>query len=286
MTEDTPPRRVITDCATAVTRSSTRRRGRSSGDRRGRSERRHAGRRGPRPHRGRGPALVGVTDFDYLFPELVADPAKLLPADTPAVAANTVAALNDLGNAMIEQGAPQKNAPIPPIHTYWGQFVDHDLTAATDNDSVIGINVTPLTPMPPAGVVALLKNKRNPALNLDSVYGDGPFATAEAGRDRGPVPGGRSGQAELGELSVIDASAGSDPTGRRPGRATSRGRTASRRSATAATTRTSSSPSCTSRSCASTTTLSTGCATTSPSAPGSATSSPGPASSPAGPTSG
>lgn len=96
-------------------------------------------------------AMAGVTDFDYLFPALVSDPTKLLPADTAAIAANTVDALNDLGNAMIEQGAPQANAPIPPIHTYWGQFVDHDLTAATDNDKVVGIDVTPLAPMPRPG---------------------------------------------------------------------------------------------------------------------------------------
>ncbi|MEU6697842.1 heme peroxidase family protein [Pseudonocardia sp. NPDC046786] len=127
--------------------------------------------------------LAGVSDFDYLFPALANDPAKLLPAETPQIAETTVAALNALGTAMIEQAPPSgPDAPIPPVHTYWGQFVDHDLTAATDNDSVIGIDVTPLTPMPPADVVSLLVNKRNPALNLDSLYGDGPFAT--------PVPGG------------------------------------------------------------------------------------------------
>ena len=153
-------------------------------------------------------ALVGVTDFDYLFPKLTADPAKLLPADTPAVAANTVAALDDLGNAMIEQGAPQRNAPIPPIHTYWGQFVDHDLTAATDNDSVIGINVTPLTPLQPAGVVALLKNKRNPALNLDSVYGDGPFAQPKPNEIAVPYQAGDPAKLQLGQLSVAGAGAG------------------------------------------------------------------------------
>jgi hypothetical protein len=147
-------------------------------------------------------ALAGVTDFDYLFRTLVDDPAKHLPADTPQIAANTVDALNELGNAMIEQGAPQKNAPIPPILTYWGQFIDHDLTAATDNDGVIGINVTPLTPMPPAGVIALLVNKRNPALNLDSVYGDGPFAQPEPGEIAVPYRADDRAKLELGELSV------------------------------------------------------------------------------------
>ena len=155
-------------------------------------------------------ALAGVSDFDYLFPALVDDPAKLLPADpgAPAVAANTVEALNELGNAMIEQGASPKNAPIPPIHTYWGQFVDHDLTLATDNDRVIGIDVTPLTPMPPAGVVALLKNQRNPALNLDSVYGDGPFGQPAAGEIAVPYQPGDPAKLQLGELTVTGGGVG------------------------------------------------------------------------------
>jgi hypothetical protein len=147
-------------------------------------------------------AMVGVTDFDYLFPSLVTDPAKLLPADTPEITANTVDALNDLGTAMVEQGAPGRNAPIPPIHTYWGQFVDHDLVAATDNDKVVGIDVTPLTPLPPAGVVALLVNSRTPALNLDSVYGDGPFGRLMPNEIAVPYREDDRAKLKLGELSV------------------------------------------------------------------------------------
>lgn len=153
-------------------------------------------------------ALAGVTDFDYLFPELVTDPTKLLPAGTPEVAAVTVEALNDLGNAMIEQGAPAPNTSIPPIHTYWGQFVDHDLTAATDNDKVIGIDVTPLTPMPPEGVTALLKNHRDPALNLDSVYGDGPFAPLKPGEVAVPYQEQDRAKLKLGTLTATNGAAG------------------------------------------------------------------------------
>lgn len=148
-------------------------------------------------------AMVGVTDFDYLFRALAEDPAKLLPAETPQAAATTVDALNKLGDAMVEQvPPPPRNAPIPPIHTYWGQFLDHDLTAATDIDKVIGIDVTPLTPLPAEGVVALLKNARNPALNLDSVYGDGPFAPPTPGKVAVPYQAGDRAKLELGELSV------------------------------------------------------------------------------------
>lgn len=123
-------------------------------------------------------AAVGTTDFKFLFPALADDPASRLPADSDPTIANTVAALNDLGNAMVEPNpaTSTQNSPIPPVYTYWGQFVDHDLTAATDNDDRISIRDEVLPPLTAAEVTALLTNARNPALNLDSVYGDGPFA--------------------------------------------------------------------------------------------------------------
>ncbi|HET6533754.1 MAG TPA: heme peroxidase family protein [Actinoplanes sp.] len=122
--------------------------------------------------------IVGVTDFDYLFRDTVTDPANRLPAANEAEVASTVAALNALGEAMIDQEPPadDRSCPIPPVYTYWGQFIDHDLTAATDNDDKISIRDEALPPLDPSEVVGLLKNARNPALNLDSVYGDGPFA--------------------------------------------------------------------------------------------------------------
>jgi hypothetical protein len=156
-------------------------------------------------------SLAGVTDFDYLFPNLVTDAANLLPAgtpDAPSVTVNTVKALNDLGNAMIEQVPTAPNSSIPPIFTYWGQFVDHDLTAATDNDKVIGIDATPLAPMRPSDVTALLANKRNPALNLDSVYGDGPFAAPKAGQVTVPYQAADKAKLELGELDKTNGAAG------------------------------------------------------------------------------
>jgi hypothetical protein len=125
---------------------------------------------------------AGTTDFDFLFGDLVGKPDAHLPAGSNDEVDATVAALNALGNAMIDQEPPadDRSSPIPPVYTYWGQFVDHDLTAATDNDKVISIRDTPLPPLDPDQVRELLKNARNPALNLDSVYGDGPFAPPPA----------------------------------------------------------------------------------------------------------
>jgi hypothetical protein len=119
----------------------------------------------------------GSTRFDYVFPDLITperyDDAHL-PRDN---AAGVVEALNALGVAMVEQDQndPQLNSPIPPIYTYWGQFIDHDLTANTDRDSEIS-DITPedLQALDPEHVRTNLRNLREPALNLDAVYGDGP----------------------------------------------------------------------------------------------------------------
>ena len=119
------------------------------------------------------------TAFDYLFPNLTGDAEAHLDASDPA---RVVAALNALGDAMVEESAqpgaelqPTGNSTIPPVYTYWGQFIDHDLTANTDRVSVVGdVSDCNISPLAPAFVVANLKNLRQPTLNLDSVYGDGP----------------------------------------------------------------------------------------------------------------
>jgi Animal haem peroxidase len=152
-------------------------------------------------------AVVGTTDFDYLFPELIGDPAKHLPAANAAEVDATVAALNALSDAMIDQEPPAdlRSSPIPPIYTYWGQFVDHDMTAATDNDAKISIRDTPLPPLDPADVVALLKNARNPALNLDALYGDGPFAPPPpAGTVAVPYQAQDRAKLQLGALTPVN----------------------------------------------------------------------------------
>ena len=117
-------------------------------------------------------------DFDYMFESIVDDPDSHLP-----VSSNTVNALNDLGDSMVEPAPsddPPNNSPIPPIYTYWGQFVDHDLTANTDRDSTVSdITKDDLKPLDPDFVKEYLKNIRQPSLNLDSVYGDGPFAESD-----------------------------------------------------------------------------------------------------------
>ncbi|MEU4657854.1 heme peroxidase family protein [Streptomyces sp. NPDC023723] len=155
-------------------------------------------------------ARVGTTSFQYLFADLAEKfPDRHLPQGDDETVAKVVKALDDLGAAMVETGGdardPRIDSPIPPVHTYWGQFVDHDLTAATDNDKKISITDEPLPPVAPGEVVRQLENLRLPALNLDSVYGDGPFAAPVANRDAVPYDGVKF---RLGLLSPVPASAG------------------------------------------------------------------------------
>ena len=58
-------------------------------------------------------------------------------------------ALRALGDAMtVWDSAPAEESTIPAIYTYWGQFIDHDLTAGTDTDTP-GLGLAPPIPHPP-----------------------------------------------------------------------------------------------------------------------------------------
>jgi hypothetical protein len=129
------------------------------------------------------------TPFRYLFDDLRdLYPEAHLPAEPAAV---VVASLKALGSAMVDQpGDPASaDSTIPPIYTYWGQFVDHDLTANTDRNDDISITDLPLEPLQPERVERDLRNLREPRLNLDSVYGNGPQFSGQP--DQVPYEGDR-----------------------------------------------------------------------------------------------
>jgi len=126
-----------------------------------------------------------TTRFDYMFKSLRDFyPSAHLDSDPPST---VVTALKALGSAMVEQGASAAgDSTVRPIYTYWGQFVDHDLTANTDRNTSISILEAPLEPLQPELVRQQLANLRQPQLNLDSVYGNGPTAS---GADQVPYDG-------------------------------------------------------------------------------------------------
>lgn len=116
--------------------------------------------------------VVG-TPFDYLF-EGLAFPEHHLP---PVSSGTIVPALRALSSAMIDGDAADgtaNNSTIPAVYTYWGQFIDHDITLNTDNDATFSITAEPFVPKAPDDVRGQLRNLREPSLNLDSLYGEGP----------------------------------------------------------------------------------------------------------------
>jgi hypothetical protein len=110
-----------------------------------------------------------------------------VPADKPdaRLPSGAADALRALGAAIAVQDAGKLGeSTIPAVYTYWGQFINHDITAGSDTDTpAIGL-ASPI-PHPPDAVAATLRNLRRPRLDLDSIYGDGPD-NADAGLYDGP----------------------------------------------------------------------------------------------------
>lgn len=86
-------------------------------------------------------------------------------------------ALDYLAKAMVEQPVDgANNSSIPPVFTYFGQFIDHDITANTDRKAGVStIADDIISTVPRADVKGNLGNLRAGALNLDSLYGGGPL---------------------------------------------------------------------------------------------------------------
>jgi hypothetical protein len=111
--------------------------------------------------------------FKHYFPELAESGSKLLPESSA-----TVDCLKKLGHRdnMSENSLPQgESAPagisVPTIYTFFGQFVDHDITHQEDTRKTVSTLTGP--PLSTASI-AEIKNLRSPNLDLDSVYGSEP----------------------------------------------------------------------------------------------------------------
>jgi hypothetical protein len=112
---------------------------------------------------------VDMQDFDYLFPELQNDPASLLP-----ISDETRAALIRLGQSMRDtrDAVPgEGDSRIPAIYTYFGQFVDHDITLETSSASAADLVAPGLEPLSLGAIRETVRNLRTATLDLDSVYG-------------------------------------------------------------------------------------------------------------------
>jgi nucleoid-associated protein YgaU len=108
-----------------------------------------------------------VQDFDFLFLALQDDAANLLP-ESP----DTVAQLKALGRTMEDAGGDDPgDADIPAVYTYFGQFVDHDITLEASSFTAAQLLADDLAPLGLEEIRARLRNVRTATLELDSVYG-------------------------------------------------------------------------------------------------------------------
>jgi len=112
--------------------------------------------------------------FRFMFSQVQADPNNRLPEnDTVAV----TEALMALGKSIVDQenDNPENDMGVPPVYTYLGQFIDHDITlaAALDEASSAHFDINPenTTPLTASNLQNILRNGRDPKLNLDSLYG-------------------------------------------------------------------------------------------------------------------
>jgi hypothetical protein len=137
--------------------------------------------------------------FDYLLPKLQRSASSLLP-ERPQTVAHLVA----LGRAMRDTAADNvSNASIPAAYTYFGQFVDHDITLETVSASLPDLLSPSLRPLTLDQVRNTLFNMRTATLDLDSLYG---------------LPAPRVGQKmKIGTVSATNSSG--IPLGRPPGKA-------------------------------------------------------------------
>lgn len=118
------------------------------------------------------------TLFGYMFPQLVNDPDSRLPQNDPAQVREVRENLKALGELMATQSADKGDSTIAAGYTYWGQFIDHDVTL-NDLSPLAGRDIVDVfEPMAPGEVIRTIVNLRRPTLDLDSVFGDGPRGEA------------------------------------------------------------------------------------------------------------
>ena len=137
------------------------------------------------------PASAANDDFVRMFPRLPAfEPPDIALANHGAFVLSTGAA-----GPMVDPNLDADNSPrnTPAGFTYFGQFVDHDVTRDE--------NPLPATTFP----IDQLDNVRNAKLDLDSVYGPGSVRDLanndkmRIGPDDGDLPRGPDGRALIAD---------------------------------------------------------------------------------------
>jgi hypothetical protein len=110
-------------------------------------------------------AICRISGYQFLFGDLQKDPNNRLPETE-----ETAFRLIDLGRTMVDPNPSSKegDSKIPSAYTYFGQFIDHDLTRQMrlPGDRLKSC-MRPLSDE----MIVLLTNARSPSFDLDCVYG-------------------------------------------------------------------------------------------------------------------
>lgn len=110
---------------------------------------------------------ANLQKFDFLFPNLQ-NAEKNLLLESAATRDNLI----KLGRAMHDPGdGPTGDSVIPAAYTYFGQFIDHDVTLETTSATADDLVKVGLVPLPLNQIRSQIQNLRSATLDLDSVYG-------------------------------------------------------------------------------------------------------------------
>lgn len=111
------------------------------------------------------PATIPLASFGFFFPD----------GESTPHAHNIAERLDALADAMVDHAPPEEdNSDIPAFFTYFGQFLDHDITAGTDREagfSEIDVAAPALGQATKPMVTKTLANLRSGAIDFDSLYG-------------------------------------------------------------------------------------------------------------------
>lgn len=102
-------------------------------------------------------------DYGYLFGDV--EGIDYVPGTTEA-------ALGNLAKEMFEPGGSpaSQNGALAPAMTYFGQFIDHDITGQSNLDGSLNIFGDEVPPVARDSVIQVAKNNRTGRLDLDSLY--------------------------------------------------------------------------------------------------------------------
>jgi len=101
--------------------------------------------------------------FGFMFSDLQSDDENLL-----ITSLDTVHDLRSLGATMVDPGLVIPGIHVSAVHTFLGQFVDHDITLERGTRN---INLSEPTPLSLEEIAQTIVNSRSPNLDLDHVYG-------------------------------------------------------------------------------------------------------------------